>query len=42
MNFFILNVKNTSSNTPLLFFYSIIPVTDNIKEWQSHSQEWRC
>jgi len=30
MNFFSLNVKNTSSNTPLLFFYSAIPVADKI------------
>jgi len=30
INFFPLHIKNKSSNTPLLFFYSIIPVTDKI------------
>jgi len=33
INFFPLYIKNTSSNTPLLFFFAIIPVTDKINSW---------
>jgi len=36
INFFPLYIKYPSSNTPLLFFYSVFPVTDKINSCIFH------